>query len=438
MIDVHNEVGELRRVLVHAPGREVVRMTQFELEPLLFDDILSLDLAQQEHALLQEILGHQGAEVLEVRDVLRDALDRAPAGGRAQMLQVFFELAGVPELTEVVSRWPSDRLANAMIEGIAWSEVPDAPWTLRRIRARIDGPGMALAVAPLPNLMFMRDPCIAMFDRVVVGRMSTAARARESVLVHFALRYGLQDPQTGRSASFLFDDGDWERNPAFRALEGGDVLVLSDQVVLIGCSERTSAETIERLTADVLFPAFPRLERVHAVMMPRLRSVMHLDTILTAIDTKLFLGHAPMIEAADGLTVVQLERNRPHQILEGVSVADVLRRELGEETQVVPCGGDVPLHQLREQWTDGANAVCVAPGRIVLYARNVRTARTLVEKHGFRRVEVSAFQSDAERADRLAAIQPGDRVVYTFGGGELSRARGGGRCLTMPLARASL
>ena len=174
------------------------------------------------------------------------------------------------------------------------------------------------------------------------------------------------------------------------------------------------------------------------VVMPRLRSVMHLDTILTAIDTDLFLGHAPMIVEREGITVVELSRNRPHVVLEGMSVADVLKRDLGATTQVVPCGGHQRLHQLREQWTDGANAVCLAPGRIVLYARNVRTARTLVEEHGFRLVELSAFQSAEERRQRLDGIQEGERILYTFGGGELSRARGGGRCLTMPLARSAV
>lgn len=438
MIDVHNEVGELRRVLVHRPGPEVVRMTQFELEPLLFDDILSLDLAQKEHLLLQEILGHQGADVLEITDVLEAALRDAPPAARDHLLQVTCELSGVRELVPVLRDRAPRSVASALIEGIRWNEVERAPQSLRRIRARLDGPDMGMAIPPVPNLMFMRDPCIALYDRVVVGRMSTPARARESVLVHFALRYGLHDADSGTSPAFLFDDPDWHRNPAYRALEGGDVMVLSDEVVLIGCSERTSAETIERLAAEILFPSFPRLRRVHAVVMPRLRSVMHLDTILTAIDTKLFLGHAPMIEKREGITVVQLSRNQPHEVLEGLSVADLLRRELGADTQVVPCGGHQRLHQLREQWTDGANAVCLAPGRIVLYARNVRTVRTLVDEHGFKLVELSAFQSAEERRSRLEAIAPGERVVYTFGGGELSRARGGGRCLTMPLARARL
>ncbi|MCB9676719.1 MAG: hypothetical protein H6737_16500 [Alphaproteobacteria bacterium] len=429
-MQVYNEVGELERVLVHKPGAEVVRMTQFELEPLLFDDILAIDLARREHDVLQQILRHGGAEVLEVADLLQRALVTAPPEATAQLLDTVCELAAARELAEVLSALPADRLAAALIEGIAWAEVPAARQTLARMRSRLEQHEL-MAIQPVPNLMFMRDPCIGIYDRVVVGRMSTSARARESVLVHFALRYGL-DP----APPFVFDTPDWSRNPAYRALEGGDVLVISPQILLIGCSERTRPETIERLAKEVLFPSFPQLERVHAVIMPRRRSVMHLDTILTAVDEGLFLGHAPMITHGRDISVVELARGRNPRLLEGLTVENLLKRELGDATQVVPCGGDDELHQLREQWTDGANAVCLAPGRIVLYSRNVRTTNTLVEHHGFTQLNLSADDPAEVREEKLSASE--GRTVYTFMGSELSRARGGGRCLTMPLSRKRL
>src|SRR5690606_14200993 len=149
----------------------------------------------------------------------------------------------------------------------------------------------------------------------------TEARAREPLLAAFAFEHALGH------ASLLDDDA--QRGPAYRSLEGGDVLVLSPEVLLVGCSQRTRAQTVERVAAEVLFPALPRLARIYAGMMPDQRSMMHLDTVLTQIDERLFLGHRPFIEAAEALPVARLERGAPPTLLAG-SILEVLRDELGE------------------------------------------------------------------------------------------------------------
>ncbi|MCB9673327.1 MAG: hypothetical protein H6734_27945 [Alphaproteobacteria bacterium] len=427
-VRVFSEVGRLQRVVVHRPGPEIVHMTQYELERVLFDDILAADLAGLEHDLMREILEREGAVVHEITDLLRDALVRAPEEAVADLVDRVCDRATHRRIAPMLMDMERPELGRALVHGLFWSELPKAPMTLARIRQQLTAHD-DMALPPVPNLMFTRDPCIPIFDRVAVGRMATDARARESLLVRFALTWANETP-----TPFLFETADWDRHRAFRAIEGGDVLVVSERFLLIGCSERTTPQTIERLAHEALFPRYPHLERVYVVLMPAQRSVMHLDTVLTQIDHGLFLGHAPMIERGEEVAVAVLRRDSEPRLLEGRTVLDVLRDELGT-VQLVPCGGTDPLFQRREQWTDGANAVCIAPGHILLYSRNSRTIAALCEDHGFEQVRLSLQSDPKERAERLSRARGQARVVYTFDGSELSRARGGARCMTMPLQR---
>ncbi|MCO4746016.1 MAG: hypothetical protein KC912_14570 [Proteobacteria bacterium] len=432
-IAINSEVGALQEVLVHRPGDEIVRMTQDELDRLLFDDILSPAKAAAEHELLSDVLAGGGARVHDVANLLVQALHKAPEEAIRHLVGRSCELAHVPELAPILAEWEPEKLGDALIVGLRWDEITDAPMTLARIRAsRLSTTDRALA--PLPNLMFMRDPCISVYERVLPAQMATPARAREPLLVAFALRYGL----SLGSDSFLFPSGPERAGTAHRALEGGDLLVISPKFLLMGCSERTRPESIEHFARDALFPAHPELESIYAVLMPKQRSVMHLDTILTQVDRGLFLCHEPLIcgtPERPGLEVVRLQRDRPPELLAGASVADVLRNELGRDVEFAPCGGHDPLHQEREQWTDGANAVAIGPGRIVLYSRNTRTIETLCKEYGFLEICLTPVQPMAERRELIGAGMECERAVFAFTGSELSRARGGGRCLTMPLRR---
>jgi len=434
-ISVTSEVQPLQQVMVHRPGDEIVRMTQHDLGRLLFDDILSPPETVREHDLFVEILRRAGATVVDIRDLLQRALDRAPVEARRQLLERCCEPHGVRELVDPLLGWPAERLSLALVSGLRWRDLAEAPMSLGRLRAETRQ-ASPLALPPLPNLMFMRDPCIAIHDRIVMGRMTHEARQREPLLTAFSLAYS-QSLDTPR---FCFDDEDAQRGAPYRSLEGGDVLVISEETLLIGCSERTRAPTVERLATEALFPALPALKRVYVVMMPERRTLMHLDTMLTQVDERLFLGFSPLLEAGHEdetpVAVARLERDRPPSLVEKASVMDVLREELGDEVTLVPCGGDDHLHQQREQWTDGANAICVRPGHIILYARNVHTIGAL-RRQGFEEVRLHVAQTPEERAERIAAGLARARTVFSFSGSELSRARGGGRCLTMPLRRGA-
>ena len=262
--------------------------------------------------------------------------------------------------------------------------------------------------------------------------MATNARARESLLVAFALEWS----ERGVAGGLAFADP-VALPEAHSAIEGGDVLVLSPEVLMIGCSERSYPQTIEYLARDVLFPSFPMLQVVYVVMLPERRSMMHLDTVLTQIDRGMFLGHAPLLQHSlddGGAGVVSLAPGRSPQLREHQSVLDVLRESFGEGTQLVACGGSELLHQEREQWTDGANALCLAPGKLLLYNRNVKTIGALKDL-GFEHIRLSTVQSPEQRRELVHTGMLAERTVFGFSGSELSRGRGGGRCLTMPLVR---
>lgn len=435
-IDVHSEVGRLESVLLHRPGDEIVRMTQHDLDRMLFDDILSAAEASREHEVMANIMAATGAQVLELEDLLTAALRSAPTPKLEALVGRCCASADCPSAAAVLAQWPADRLAKALIEGVYWRDLEAQQSSLAHVAALLREPD-PMALRPLPNLMFLRDPCITVFDRVVQGRMATPARAREPELVAFALQHS---PTVSAPLSFETADSLGE---AYHCIEGGDVLVLKREVLMIGCSERTLPTTIERLSREALFPSHPDLQRVYAVVMPTARSVMHLDTILTQVDRKLFLGHAPLIAGTPrkpALPVVRVDRDGPAAIMAKASAFDVLRDEFGRETKLVPCGGEDPLHQEREQWTDGANAIALGPGGIILYSRNRKTVAAL-QQRGFRELHLPLVEPADERNERVAdamANLGSQPTVFTFTGSELSRARGGGRCLSMPLRRKTL
>ncbi|MBN4050365.1 hypothetical protein JYT28_01265 [Desulfobulbus sp. AH-315-M07] len=429
-VELCSETGSLQQVLIHRPGDEVVRMTHRDLEKLLFDDILSPDEAVREHDVMIEIIRAAGAHVVDIVDLLESALERAGDSERLAMLDRVCAMAGAREVASTLHQWDAAALTRALVCGVSLAELKAAPTSLARLRRQLTGKLHALR--PIPNLMFMRDPCVAIGNRVLVGRMATDARAREPELVSFAIEHsGAFD-----SSTVAFPQGKSERHARRDSIEGGDILVLSDKVIFIGCSERTSVQTISRVASEALFDT-PALERIYVAMMPEGRTVMHLDTILTQIDEHLFLGHAPLISGDQALAVARLERDKSPCLIEGATILDVLREELGSDTALVPCGGDDPLHREREQWTDGANALCLAPGHIILYARNNHTIAAL-EKHDFVPVPIHMVYPPQKRAALVAQGMKLPRAVFSFPGSELSRARGGGRCLTMPLQRAAV
>ena len=432
-VNVRNEIEKLQMVAVNSPGEEIARMRPEDFPRSLFDDILSPSETTAEHDVLRHVLEDSGAQVIKIRSMLIEAIKKAPDTERLEFISRVAIAAGNLSLAKEITHWDPDELASALISGLNWARVGHQVPSLARLRATHHSPN-DMALQPIANLMFMRDPCISIYDTIVPSRMTYSARRREPLVVSFALTWG-----AGVAADKFLDIPHHPDEPhRYSSFEGGDFLVLSDNALAVGSSQRTSPQAIERLST-LLMERHPNLERVYVVLMPEERSMMHLDTILSQVNTEHFLGYMPLISGqgyGTPLKVAVIEREQPARLVERMTVHDVLREEFGAQVKVISCGGHDPVHQAREQWTDGANGFCVKPGHVILYGRNQMTLQALAEL-GYEQVKLGAVLSREERRNLVTAAADKERVAYSFVGSELSRARGGPRCLTMPLIRSS-
>ena len=422
MVSVSSEVGRLRKVLVHEPGPEVDVMVPSMMEELLFDDILYGDRAREEHGRIRRALQVLGIETIDAQDLLEDVL-RDPAG-RAWTLDAMLP-PGAGPLRRRLEEAPSETLAETLVAG-----------------SRVSGPSSPaldvtdlFEIPPLPNWCFQRDPQIVIGDGVVFASMASAARAREARLARAIFRFHPDLSQTPEWEEPI--DADFERSHVAGAgracLEGGDVIVVSRDVVVVGLSERTNRLGVDDLATALAARADgPRFLIV--VELPRRRAYMHLDTVFTPVDRELALVYPPVLlgTGAERADVFEIDLRSEHR--DWSPRKDLLsclaRRGAGHEA--IACGGSDPVAQQREQWTDGANALALAPGVIAMYDRNHATVDEL-ERHGFRIVMAKDLLLGREEVD----LDAPERVCLVFASHELSRARGGPHCLTHPLVRDS-
>ncbi len=391
------------------------------MERLLFDDILDGDEARDEHAMFCEVLRRGGVEVLEAQQLLAEVL-----GGDAVRGDLLAELerdhaVHGPLLRQLAELAP-DRLAATLIEGIRLPpQEADA------------GRRQFFALNPVPNYFFQRDPQVVVGNRLVVASMANDAREREPLLARtlFAHHPALAD----LAATFEIDvppSGAPQHDPSFPypTLEGGDVIVVGPEIVMVGLSERTNRRGVETL-AEYLRLEETSFRHMIVVELPHRRSYMHLDTVFTLIDRGLCLAHLPVVEPGGPESAHVYLVDLYARELTFTLRAGLLRTlgGLGVELDVVPCGGALEaIDQQREQWTDGANAFAVGPGVLLLYQRNRKTIAELARR-GFR-----VLPGEEVAAGRHDLVGSGPAVV-TLWSNELSRARGGPRCMTMPLER---
>ena len=422
---VNSEVGKLSSILVHLPGQEIDRMIPSMMEESLFDDILYGARAREEHRRFQQVLGYVADEVLEAEQLLAEVL--AVPEHRATVLADLTEtLRWGKEVDDRLRELSGERLASALITGI---EKP--------AREEARSSSELYWLPPASNYVFQRDPLAVVGDRAIRCSMATPARAREPLLSGYIFQY---HPRFARSDGvFWFQEFSAEYGPQASyarmrpTLEGGDVLVLRSDLLAIGYSERTEKTTIERLAERLKAQRSP-IKRILVVAIPPARSTMHLDTVFTMISRDECLVFGPMILAGGEEEADVYQCDLTKREINWRAEKDLLTtiKAQGLDLAPVRCGGDDPIAERREQWTDGANAFALAPGVVLLYDRNVRTTEEL-GRAGYRIVDEADLLLGREELD----VRKG-KCVIRLAAHELSRARGGPRCMAMPLVREDL
>lgn len=402
-IQVCSEILPLRRVLLHRPGLELEHLVPDTLERLLFDDIPYLKGAQTEHDRFAEVLGQNNVEVVYLSRLVADTLAQ-DAGLKRQFIRDFLKESGAIALryrqelfTYLDSMEDVHEMVLKTMGGVRFDELApgskDALTTLLHKRSDF-------ALEPIPNLYFTRDPFACIGTGVALNSMYSVTRSRETLYGRYILQY---HPDYAGQVPFYYTP-----DLPF-SIEGGDVLNLTAQTLAVGISQRTMPEAIECLAQNIFKNEAATVNRILAVSIPSMRAFMHLDTVLTQVDVDKFVVHPGIISAVQVYEVLPCEKNGLTARKLEEPLDQILAKYLGlDRVTLIQCGGQDSIASQREQWNDGSNTLCLRPGTVVAYDRNDIT-NAILEDYG---VEVLRIPS-----------------------GELSRGRGGPRCMSMPLWR---
>ena len=402
-IHVKSEIGKLKKVMLHRPGQELEHLVPEDLERLLFDDIPYLKTAKIEHDMFAEIMRGQGVEVVYLEDMTADVLKNPEK--KEQFVREFISEGG-PSSAKV-----RDQLYEYLINISDEKEL--ALKTMSGIRAselnvKMSCPLVSLVkkesqflLDPIPNLYFTRDPFACIGNGVSLNRMYSRTRRRETLYGKYILKY---HPDFAGKVPFYYD-----RTMDF-AIEGGDILNLSNKVIAIGISQRTTPEAIELLAQNIFACETSEVETIIALDIPSVRAFMHLDTVCTQVDYDKFTIHPGIMQTLRIFEIKPEDQKGQLKVTESdAMLSDILAKYLElDKVTLIKCGGKDRIASEREQWNDGSNTLCIEPGKVVVYDRNYVT-NEILRQNGIEVLEMASS--------------------------ELSRGRGGPRCMSMPLER---
>lgn len=398
-----SEIAPLKKVLMHRPGDEFLNLTPNTLERLLFDDIPYLKIAQQEHDAYANVLRAEGVEVVYIVDLVAEALEAGGRTVRKKFIEQFIAEAGVtsPKVAkhcfEYLNSFKDNRdLVKKCIAGVDISELKKLGKISGFYATRDTG---RMIIDPIPNILFQRDPMATIGNGATLHKMWSVTRTRESIFMEYVFSYHPFYEDTK-----LY----YDRDEPY-CIEGGDIQVLSDEVVAVGISQRTEPDAIANFARKLFKDKNNNFKYVLAIDIPDERSFMHLDTVMTQVDVDKFAVQDAIMDIS---TVYEISAGRGGEI-EIVEIHQSLQKVLEKylhlgKVELIKCGNGRRIDAEREQWSDGVNLLCIRPGVVVAYDRNFVTNQTL-KKHGIKVIEIPSS--------------------------ELSRGRGGSHCMSMALAR---
>lgn len=407
-LNVTSEIGKLKTVLLHRPGSELENITPDTMESLLFDDIPYLPVAQKEHDQFAMKMQENGVEVIYLEKLISESLGNQEI--KNEFINRMLDESNVASenisdgLNEYLTSLPVEDAIRNFMQGIRKNDLvisKNSNHLCDMLQSKSE-----FYINPMPNLYFTRDPAATIGNGISINRMLRTARRRESLFMEYIMKH---HPRFA-----LYEIPIWFNRYSPHNIEGGDQLVLSKNVIAIGISERTSPEAIEELARNA-FSMNSEITKVLAIQIPKKRAFMHLDTVFTMVDYDKFTIH-PEIQESDGsMNIYILEQDKAADDLKvsyNTNLFETLKSALNlTEVELIPCGGSDVIASAREQWNDGSNTLAIAPGVVVTYDRNY-VSNNLLRSHGIKVIEIASA--------------------------ELSRGRGGPRCMSMPIVREGI